>query len=78
MADTPKFPMPRRWNGRVFFVRSEVERFKRRLICGVCGGGGPQEPVFDGPEELLSKKELARELGVSTRTVDRRLTEKAS
>ena len=65
---TIEFPAPRAINGRLFFVRSEVEAYKRELA------GLPPLPQASVIEMVPAKK-LAEELGVGRRTIGRRVAE---
>ena len=64
----PMFPKAVRNNGRVYFLKSQVEDYKAALA-----GLPPKE--FEGPDIFLTAKQLALELGVGRRTVGRRIVE---
>ena len=53
---------------RNYFVEHETENYIRGLA-----GLAPVEP--NGPVRLITKKQLAAKLNVSTRTIDRRVAE---
>ena len=67
MSNQPCIPRPRRNNGRLFFVRHELENYKRQLL-GL-------EPISELPAviELVSANEVSRELGYTRRTLGRRI-----
>jgi hypothetical protein len=66
---TIEFPAPRDINGRLFFVRHEVEAYK----CELAGlPTQPQAPVL----ELVPAKTVAAELGIGRRTLGRRLRDR--
>ncbi len=68
----PEFPRPIRMNGRLMFRRYEVERFKMRCIALATG-----EPFVDTGkpkiETFVPAETLAKELGLSRRTLNRRI-----
>ncbi len=67
----PDLPQPFRWNGRVYFRRSDVEKFKAALVSHAMGA--EHQPVRVDVETFVGIEQVARELGISRRTLDRRL-----
>jgi hypothetical protein len=65
MADLPQFPQPRRVHGRLYWSRSEVERYKAALL------GKAFEPGPDFVEALVPSGQITKEFGVGRRTVGR-------
>jgi len=63
------FPAPRRIDGRLFFVRHEIEELKLALIGEARGEPSPPPAVI----ELVPAARLAHELGISRRSVGRRI-----
>ena len=65
-----QFCKPVDQNGRLYFFRSDVERYKRELA---------NLPVmaFEGVDTLVPAAQLALELGVGRRTIGRRIREAA-
>jgi hypothetical protein len=66
----PKFPLPVRQRGRLFFWRSKVEEYKRALA-----GLPPKAPDPDLVDVLVPAVALAAEFGVGRRTIGRRIAE---
>jgi hypothetical protein len=67
---SPKFPLPVRQRGRLFFWRSHVEAYKRALA-----GLPPKALDPDLVDVLLPAAALAAEFGVGRRTIGRRVAE---
>jgi hypothetical protein len=70
MSDVRIVPFPRVIvrNGRIFFVREEIENYKR-LLAGIV-------PLKSDPErlvEFVTARKFAAELGTSRRTIARKL-----
>ncbi len=72
-----EFPPPIRVHGRLFWRRSEIERYKRQLIANATGVA-PQEPkeADDSPEVFVPSDQVAREFGFGRRTLGRRIAGK--
>jgi predicted DNA-binding transcriptional regulator AlpA len=68
----PNFPTPVRMNGRLFFLRSELEYYKSKLIAEAVGSSVPAgKPI---PIEIfVPANEVAKEFGLSRRTIGRRI-----
>jgi len=66
-----EFLPPIEKNGRLYFARSHVERYKRCLIHRAMGLPGEPEPVQADVECLVPADTVARELGISRRTLGR-------
>ncbi len=69
-----QFPLPIRLGGRVVFRRYDVEKFNRASIAAATGEKLP-EITPPSIEEFVGADQLARELGISRRTIDRRIVE---
>lgn len=67
MSEFPQFPQPRTVNGRLFWVRSELESYKGRLL------GKPFEPGPDFIEQLVPSAQVTKEFGFGRRTLGRRI-----
>jgi len=67
----PEFPLPIEKNGRLYFPRSHVEGYKRKLIHRAMGLPGDPEPVQTDIEFLVPADTVAQELGISRRTLGR-------
>lgn len=63
-----KFPSPVTQNGRLFFIRDQVENHKRALA------GLPPKPASD-VVELVPAAKVAAEFGFCRRTLGRRVAE---
>ena len=72
MQEQPAFPKPFRYNGRLFWKRSDIEAFKRRLIAVSLGVASDEadrpKPEF---ETFVGADELAKEFSVTRRTIGR-------
>jgi len=68
----PPFPKPFRYNGRLFWKRSEIESFKSQLIAASLGVAADEadrpKPEF---ETFVGADELAKEFSVTRRTIGR-------
>jgi hypothetical protein len=70
------FPLPVRRHGRLYWLRSELERYKKAIICAArgelasheCGGGAPPKI-----EEFVPSDRVAAEFGFTRRTLGRRI-----
>lgn len=67
---SPKFPAPIDVNGRTFFDRYEVERYKHELIGKAAPPRDPRAPI-----EFVQSSKVLAELDISSRTLMRRLAE---
>lgn len=67
---SPKFPLPVRQRGRLFFWRSELEAYKRALARLP-----PKAPNSDVVDVLVPAAPAAAEFGVGRRTIGRRIVE---
>jgi hypothetical protein len=67
---SPKFPLPVRQRGRLFFWRSELEEYKRALA-----GLPPKALDPDFIDVLVPAVSMAGEFGVGRRTIGRRIAE---
>jgi hypothetical protein len=67
------FPRPIRINGRLFWRRSELESYKRKLISAALGlqAATSQEP--ETVETFVTSQEVAREFAFTRRTLGRRI-----
>ncbi|MDI9846564.1 hypothetical protein QM467_00670 [Rhodoblastus sp. 17X3] len=72
MTNEPEFPLPIRMRGRLFWRRSELELYKRRLMAAALGGTVP-EIVPDQIETFVPAEQVAREFGFGRRTLGRRI-----
>lgn len=72
MSNEPNFPRPIRMRGRLFWRRSELENYKRRLVAAATGAE-PQEPNSDQIEIFVPSDQVAREFGFGRRTLGRRI-----
>jgi hypothetical protein len=68
MSNTPNFPPPFRFNGRLVWDRHEVENHKRALM-----GIDPIERDPNAPIVFVSAAQLTRELPYGRRTLGRRV-----
>jgi hypothetical protein len=66
----PRFPLPVRQCGRLFFWRSQLEAHKRTLA-----GLPPKAPDPDLVDVLVPAVETAAEFGIGRRTIGRRVAE---
>jgi hypothetical protein len=70
MSSEIEFPRPMRLNNRLYFARSALEKYKRALVAEATGA----EPVpYTGPEVFVPVEQAAQELGVTRRTIGRRI-----
>jgi hypothetical protein len=76
MKRDPNFPAPIRKNGRLYWLRSEIEKYKADLICAA-RNIPPQTIEPRAVEEFVPSDIVAVELGVSRRTLGRRFGEAA-
>ena len=80
MQSTPPFPKVFKFAGRAFVTRRDGERFKRDLIRTALGSTethlDQRAEMTETPiEEFVPLTRFAQELGVSRRTVGRRIAE---
>jgi hypothetical protein len=74
MSIEPEFPIPIRLRGRLFWRRSELETYKRKLLAFASGGSmTPVEPSPDQIEIFVPSDQVAREFGFGRRTLGRRI-----
>ena len=73
MFPKPELPAPLDMSGRLYFQRSVIEHYKQSLIAWASGAQDP--PVYIPPavEEFVTAEQVARELGVTRRTIGRRI-----
>jgi hypothetical protein len=67
-----KFPQALRLNNRIFFLRSELEKYKRALVAAATGDE-PEPVASSGAEVFVPAEQAAREFGFSRRTLGRRI-----
>ena len=74
MSNVPDFPLPVRRNGRLYWLRSELEAYKRALVRAARGLPAPDD---DSPplsiEEFVPSDRVAAEFGINRRTLGRRI-----
>ena len=70
----PRFPLPTKIKERKYFPRSALDEFKRKVQAVALGAEPPAAPRVE-PDALVPMKAVAAEFGVSTRTVDRWVSE---
>ncbi len=69
-----KFPLPLRLHGgRLYWRRSELEKYKRDLIRAAGGNVDEYHPDPRAPEEFVHADQVAREFGFGRRTLGRRV-----
>ena len=68
MSAQPDFPTPFRLNGRLMWVRHDVENYKRALM-----GMPPVEREPQTPITFVTAKQLTAELPYGRRTIGRRV-----
>jgi hypothetical protein len=73
MTNEPDFPLPIRMRGRLFWRRSELETYKRKLLAFASGATAPSEPFADQIETFVPAEQVAREFGFGRRTLGRRI-----
>jgi hypothetical protein len=73
MSSDLNFPLPLRMNGRLFWRRSELESFKRRLMASALGEAAPETAAQDQIEIFVPSDQVAREFGFGRRTLGRRI-----
>jgi hypothetical protein len=66
----PEFPAPVKIRGRLYWARGRIEDYKRR-----CLGLPPLNDDGPAATELVSAKQLSKEIGVGRRTIGRRVFE---
>ena len=72
-GEFPRFPAVVHINGRGYIWRSELEAYKAALVR--CALGGRRPPPASRPEHdaLIALKIASAELGVGSRTIERRI-----
>jgi hypothetical protein len=72
----PPFALPlKRGNGRKFYWRSSIEYYKHCLQAAALGHPLPEKPSPPIGDPLVPHRKVAEEFGVSTRQIDRWVTE---
>ncbi|GLI93676.1 hypothetical protein [Methylocystis echinoides] len=66
----PQFPKPLRHRGKIVFLRSDLEKYKRELIAQATGGKIDAPRATDA-ETFVLANDAAHELGISRRTLGR-------
>jgi hypothetical protein len=69
----PELPVPLDMSGRLFFQRSIIEHYKQTLVAWASGAQDPPDYIPPAIEEFVSADTVARELGVTRRTIGRRI-----
>jgi hypothetical protein len=72
MSNLPEFPLPVRRNGRLYWLRSELEVYKRALVRAARGlpdAAAPSHSI----EEFVPSDQVAKEFGINRRTLGRRI-----
>lgn len=77
MSNLPDFPQTFELGGQKFVTRSALEHYKRTALAIALGAAPPAYEARD-PEEFVPLTKASRELGVSRRTVGRRMVARAS
>ena len=72
MSDLLDFPTPVRIKGRLYFASSALETYKRKLLAEAFGCE-PEPVASSAPETLIPAPQVAKQFGVSRRTIGRRL-----
>ncbi len=72
MSPVAEFPPTLELNGRKFCARSQLEHLKQTLIAQAMGAT-PPEYAAPAVEEFVPLAQVAKELGVSRRTIGRRI-----
>ncbi|ADP71700.1 hypothetical protein Rvan_2485 [Rhodomicrobium vannielii ATCC 17100] len=67
-----EFPKPFRYNGRLYWRRSELELYKSALIASAMGGNQNVD-LFSGPEIFVNAEQVAKEFAITRRTLGRRI-----
>jgi hypothetical protein len=79
MSNEPDFPLPIRMRGRLFWRRSELERYKRKLMAAAVGGAIAElDSAHDQIETFVPAEQVAREFGFGRRTLGRRIAERSN
>jgi hypothetical protein len=74
MTSEPNFPLPIRMRGRLFWRRSELEHYKRKLMAAALGGAVAElHSAPDQIETFVPAEQVAREFGFGRRTLGRRI-----
>ena len=73
MSNVPDFPTPIRRNGRLFWLRSELEAYKRALVRAARGLPAPDDDAAPAVEEFVPSDRVAAEFGINRRTLGRRI-----
>ncbi len=67
MPEFPQFPQPQLLNGRLYWTRSSLEKYKGQLL------GKPFEPGPDFVESFVPSGQVGKEFGFGRRTLGRRV-----
>lgn len=73
MSIEPEFPLPIRMRGRLFWRRSELELYKRKLLAFASGAPAPSDLPADQIETFVSAEQVTREFAFGRRTLGRRI-----
>lgn len=73
MTSELEFPLPIRMRGRLFWRRSELEHYKRKLMAAAVGGAVSEHSPADQIETFVPAEQVAREFGFGRRTLGRRI-----
>lgn len=76
MSIEPEFPLPIRMRGRLFWRRSELENYKRKLLAFASGAPSPSDFPADQIETFVPSDQVAREFGFGRRTLGRRIADR--
>lgn len=71
----PRFPLPIKLNQRKYFRRSALDMFKAQLETFALGVRMAPLPPLSAPDSIIPAKLVAREFGVTLRTLDRWIAE---
>jgi hypothetical protein len=77
MSNLPEFPPTFELGGQKFVTRSALEHYKRTALAIALGAPLPAYEERD-PEEFVPLTKASRELGVSRRTLGRRMVARAT
>lgn len=78
MSNEPDFPPPIRMRGRLFWRRSELEHYKRKIMAAAVGGDAELHPSQEQIETFVPAEQVAREFGIGRRTLGRRIAERSN
>jgi hypothetical protein len=66
------FPAPIRIKGRLYFAASDLEAYKRKIVAAALNSE-PAPYIHTGPETFVPAPQVAKDFGVSRRTIGRRV-----